>query len=57
MPGYMKKKKAVKKPKRVHAGKPKAVKKPKDGHKNGEMKKAMKFVSAVRKAMMAYGKK
>ena len=54
MPGYMKKKKAVKKPKRVHTGTTKAVKKPKDGY---DMKKAMKFVSAVRKAMMAYGKK
>ena len=41
-----KKKKAVKKPKMV---------KPRDGH-SGDMKKAMKFVSAVQKAMKAYGK-
>ena len=32
------------------------VKKPKDGH-SGDMKKAMKFVSSVKKAMMAYSKK
>ena len=46
--GGAKKKKAVKKPKMV---------KPRDGHENGEMKKAMRFVSAVQKAMKAYGKK
>ena len=41
-----KKKKAVKKPKMV---------KPKDAHDKKEMQKAMKFVSSVKKAMMAYG--
>ena len=41
-----KKKKTVKKPKMV---------KPRDGH-SGDMKKAMKFVASVRKAMKAYGK-
>ncbi len=55
MPAYMKKKKAVKKPKKNSV---KKVVKPKDRHSGGnnEMRKAMRFVSAVQKAMKAYGK-